>query len=219
VWAVCGILSTSLYQIYIKSKQQDLQLNSYQLLFLQTPTSAAMVLLLSMMSEPWLPLRDAAAAAVVDSSSAVVLSPPSSPLSLLSFPYTSFALLVIFASAVLSFAVNLSIFVVIGRTSPVAYNVLGHFKLVCILLSGVAFFDERFGTTKSIGTMMTLMGVIAFTHFQQTRATGWEQRERNRKDKEQQGREGDTKKEYAYQPTAQRTDEEDNDDGADDKQV
>ena len=33
--AVCGILSTSFYQIWVKSKQQDLQLNSYQLLFLQ----------------------------------------------------------------------------------------------------------------------------------------------------------------------------------------
>ena len=35
IFAILGIGTTSMYQIYVKSKQQDLGLNSYQLLHLQ----------------------------------------------------------------------------------------------------------------------------------------------------------------------------------------
>jgi len=114
VWAGCGVLSTSMYQLWVKSKQQDLGLNSYQLLYYQAPLSAAMVLGISLLSEPvfgndgWLT----------------------------GYVYSPGALAAIAGSAILAFCVNLSIFLVIGRTSPIAYNVLGHFKLCVVLLSG-----------------------------------------------------------------------------------
>lgn len=52
------------------------------------------------------------------------------------YDYTSTSLSYIFASCMLAFCVNLSIFLVIGKTDPIAYNVLGHFKLCVILLTG-----------------------------------------------------------------------------------
>ena len=41
-----------------------------------------------------------------------------------------------------AFLVNLSIFMVIGKTSPVTYNVLGHFKLCSVLAGGFIFFHD-----------------------------------------------------------------------------
>jgi solute carrier family 35 protein E3 len=52
------------------------------------------------------------------------------------FEYDAKAVFAIALSSALSFGVNLSIFLVIGKTSPIAYNVLGHFKLCVVLISG-----------------------------------------------------------------------------------
>jgi len=157
-WAICGIISTSFYQIWVKSKQQDLGLNSFQLLFLQAPPSAALVGMLSLVSEPW-----------------------TGPDGLLNYPYDVYSLSAIIGTGVMSFCVNLSIFLVIGQTSPIAYNVLGHFKLICILMSGFLFFGESSNAPKTIGTILTLAGVIIYTHYQQTLKSGWEEREKHAK--------------------------------------
>ena len=151
--AVMGIVTTSFYQIWVKKEQQDLALDSYQLLFLQAPLSAVMVFLLSAYFEPI-----------------------TGPAGWTEFEYTIPSVLAILGSSAMAFLVNLSIFLVIGRTSPVAYNVLGHFKLCVILLSGFLFFGEDANTMKLIGTLMTLIGVIAYTHLQQNLKSGWEGR-------------------------------------------
>lgn len=154
VWALAGIVSTSFYQIWVKTKQQDLGLDSYQLLFLQAPASAVMVFALSAMTEPIF-----------------------GPGSLTDYPYNQENVSAILGTGVLSFCVNLSIFLVIGKTSPVAYNVLGHFKLVCILISGFVFFKEEANALKMTGTILTLAGVLIYTHLQQNLKSGWETRD------------------------------------------
>ena len=152
--ALMGIVTTSFYQIWVKKEQQDLALDSYQLLFLQAPLSAVMVFLLSFYFEP-----------------------VSGPAGWLEFEYTIPSVVAILASSTIAFLVNLSIFLVIGKTSPVAYNVLGHFKLCVILLSGFLFFGEQANAMKVAGTVLTLAGVIAYTHLQQNLKSGWEGRE------------------------------------------
>jgi solute carrier family 35 protein E3 len=47
-----------------------------------------------------------------------------------------------FVSAIVAFVVNLSIFMVIGKTSPITYNVLGHFKLCTVLAGGFLIFHD-----------------------------------------------------------------------------
>jgi solute carrier family 35 protein E3 len=158
--AVLGIISTSFYQIWVKTKQQDLGLNSYQLLFLQAPVSAIMVFLISFYFEP-------------------VYGPDG----WMEYIYTVPNITAIGLSCMLAFLVNLSIFLVIGRTSPVAYNVLGHLKLCVILITGFLIFNEDTNTIKIFGTALTLCGVIAYTHYQQTIKSGWEQRENKDKNK------------------------------------
>ena len=180
LFALLGICSTSMYQLWVKTKQQDLGLDSYQLLFLQAPTSAVMVLLISFLTEPWGFALDPASAsagagAASDSAAASV--------GVLTYPYTFESSCAILGTGLLSFCVNLSIFLVIGKTSPVAYNVLGHFKLVCILLSGLLFFGEEASPAKLLGTALTLAGVLAYTHWQQNLKSGWEGRDKD-KDKD-----------------------------------
>ena len=49
-FAVCGLMSTGFYQIWVKTEQKALDLNAWQLLYLQAPTSCAMLF----MSTPFL---------------------------------------------------------------------------------------------------------------------------------------------------------------------
>lgn len=152
-WAIAGIISTSFYQIWVKSKQQDLGLNSYQLLYCQAPPSALLVFILAFLTEP-----------------------VGGPHGFMGFNYTTPAVSAIILSSILAFCVNLSIFLVIGKTSPIAYNVLGHFKLCVILISGYVMFGEDMNPAKAMGTALAFAGVVLYTHFQQTLSNGWEQR-------------------------------------------
>merc|ERR1719453_2212610 len=67
-------------------------------------------------------------------------------------------------SACLAFLVNLSIYLVIGTTSPVSYNVLGHGKLCIILASGFLLFGDTFSFKIFIGVVTTFGGVVYYTH-------------------------------------------------------
>merc|ERR1719253_1998751 len=76
--------------------------------------------------------------------------------------YNPEVLAYLLGSGVLAFFVNLSIFLVIGRTSPVSYNVLGHAKLCTILLSGWLFFGEQCSAGRFLGIVMALGGVFSY---------------------------------------------------------
>merc|ERR1719461_127715 len=43
IYAICGVLSTSFYQVWVKTRQQDLGLSPPQLLYYQAPISAILV--------------------------------------------------------------------------------------------------------------------------------------------------------------------------------
>lgn len=181
IYAILGILSTSLYQIYVKTKQQDLGLDSYQLLFLQAPTSAILVLILSLIFEPWLPSTD------------------SNIVTITTYNYTTESIIMLSISCILAFLINLSIFLVIGKTSPIAYNVLGHFKLCVILISGFILFHEQPNLLKVIGTVLAFIGVVLYTHVQQNipkqAAGSWDARDKQvneHKEQQQQQKNGNT---------------------------
>eukprot|EP00698_Gefionella_okellyi_P020036 TRINITY_DN6236_c0_g1_i1.p1 TRINITY_DN6236_c0_g1~~TRINITY_DN6236_c0_g1_i1.p1 ORF type:complete len:328 (+),score=64.42 TRINITY_DN6236_c0_g1_i1:24-986(+) len=139
VYALSAVVVTSMYQIWSGTKQKELQVNSMQLLLYQSPISAVMLLFL-------IPVFDNVGA-------------------LVKYTYTSTAISAILFSAVLAFFVNLSIFLVIARTSPVTYNVVGHFKLTLIILGGWFFFDATLDYRNMFGVALTLVGVFIYTHF------------------------------------------------------
>eukprot|EP00823_Brevimastigomonas_motovehiculus_P002514 TRINITY_DN1530_c0_g1_i1.p1 TRINITY_DN1530_c0_g1~~TRINITY_DN1530_c0_g1_i1.p1 ORF type:complete len:371 (-),score=93.29 TRINITY_DN1530_c0_g1_i1:50-1162(-) len=154
VFGVLGIISTSYYQIFVKVKQKQLGLNSYQLLYYQAPLSAGIVLL-------FVPFFDN----VFDIGKG-----------LLYYQYTSGAIFYILLTALLAFCVNLSIYLVIGYTSPISYNVLGHFKLCVVLFSGWIFFAEDMNSKKLFGAVLTVTGVILYTHLKQKIDNEWDKK-------------------------------------------
>jgi len=139
--AASALLITCMYQIWVGTKQKELECNSYQLLYYQAPISAVMLV-------PIVPLFD-------DMRNFVMPSTETQ--------------LVIFGSSVLAFLVNLSIFLVIGKTSPVTYNVLGHFKLCVILSLGFVFFGQLIDWRNLTGVAVTLSGVFWYTHLKQAK--------------------------------------------------
>ena len=92
-YAVTGVLVTSLYQIWVQTGQKDLQVNSMQLLYYQAPISALILLVC-------VPFMDDME-------------------TLWKFDWTASAVTGIVSSAILAFFVNLSTFLIIGKTSPV----------------------------------------------------------------------------------------------------
>lgn len=140
VVALSALLITCMYQIWVGTKQKELECSSYQLLYWQAPVSAVLLV-------PLIPVLD--------------------DLSTLNQIPNQECLVAIFMSSVLAFLVNLSIFLVIGKTSPVTYNVLGHFKLTIILLLGFLVFGSPVDIRNISGILVTLAGVFWYTHLKQ----------------------------------------------------
>merc|ERR550519_420847 len=71
---------------------------------------------------------------------------------------------VLFLSCILAFCVNLSIFLVVGATSPISYNVLGHAKLLVILTFGIVVFGDDTNFMRLCGMAMAFGGIVTYTH-------------------------------------------------------
>lgn len=140
-FATLGVLVTSLYQVWVGTKQHELQVNSMQLLYYQAPMSSGFLLVLVPFFEP---LTGAGG----------IFGPWSVP-----------ALVMVLTSGVIAFLVNLSIYWIIGNTSAVTYNMFGHFKFCITLLGGYILFQDPLSLHQGAGILCTLSGILAYTHF------------------------------------------------------
>lgn len=138
MYAFLGVVVTSMYQIWVGTKQKELGLDSMQLLFNQAPISAIMLLFIIPCFE--------------------------SPSEIMAYPYDTQSVIAIFVSSLLAFCVNLSIFLVIGKTSAVTYNVIGYFKLALVVLGGFLLFQYPVVLLNIFGIILTLSGVVLYTH-------------------------------------------------------
>lgn len=66
---------------------------------------------------------------------------------------------------VLGLLVSWSTFLMIGATSGLTFNVIGHLKLIIVLAGGVAFFGDQMPPKKLGGVCVALAG-IAWYSFQ-----------------------------------------------------
>lgn len=136
--ALAGVLVTSFYQIWVGTEQKELEANALQLLYYQAPVSALMLV-------PAIPLLDDVRA-------------------LARFEFTSDTLGLIALSCSVALFVNLSTFLVIGATSPISYNVLGHFKLSLVVVGGFLVFSTQIDPRNVVGMCVVFVGVIWYTH-------------------------------------------------------
>lgn len=124
LFAVAGVLVTSCYQIGAGSLQKSLDCSALQLQLYTAPLSALFIL-------PFVPLFDDWSVG--------------SPTGIWEFEFTTANTGAILATGAMAFLVNVSIFWVIGRSSAVSYNTLGHFK-TCFILVSVRWGEEERNT-------------------------------------------------------------------------
>ena len=152
-YAIAGLLGATYYQIFVKTKQKGLNANSWQVLHYQAPQS----LLLTLCTTP---LFDK-------------IKGPEGLIAKLQVMNTELLITIIIGSS-LAFCVNLSVFLVIGRTSPITYNVLGHFKLCVVLLGGIFLFDGDTDPKRLAGMALTFCGVVIYTTLKQSISENWD---------------------------------------------
>ena len=150
-WASAGLMATAFYQLLVKTRQDKLGVNSFQLLHYQAPQSAALVLLCT-------PIFDQMVG----------------PHGVLNYQPTVGAMFAITFSCALAYCVNLSTYLVIGHTNPVSYQVLGHFKLLVILAAGILIFEEDANGLRLSGMLLAFVGVVTYTTLKQGTNSGWE---------------------------------------------
>jgi solute carrier family 35 protein E3 len=146
-------LVTALYQLWAGSKQKELRASSMQLLQAYTPHATVLLGVLVPLCEPmgW------------SSSSRTEET-------LLGYHYSWPALLAIIISAVLGLLVSLSTFLVIGATSSLTYNVVGHLKTVIILTGGCLFFGDSMPLKKFVGVCIAMCGIVWYTNLKLVQA-------------------------------------------------
>lgn len=136
---------TAMYQIWAGSKQKELQASSMQLLHQYTPQAALLLGALIPIMEPLGKFGS------------------KDQQTLLGYQYTPAAAAAIIISALLGLLVSLSTFLVIGCTSSLTYNVVGHLKTVIILTGGCMLFGDEMPPKKLLGVSVAMAGIVWYT--------------------------------------------------------
>ncbi|KAH6788303.1 nodulin MtN21 /EamA-like transporter family protein [Perilla frutescens var. frutescens] len=82
-----------------------------------------------------------------------------------SFEYTPKVIGFIVLSCLISISVNFSTFLVIGKTSPVTYQVLGHLKTCLVLTFGYSLLRDPFSWRNVFGIMVALVGMLLYSYY------------------------------------------------------
>ncbi|KAL3652293.1 UDP-xylose transporter 2 [Castilleja foliolosa] len=86
-------------------------------------------------------------------------------LNVFSFEYTPRVVVFIVLSCMISISVNFSTFLVIGKTSPVTYQVLGHLKTCLVLAFGYSLLHDPFSWRNICGIMVAMVGMILYSYY------------------------------------------------------
>eukprot|EP01040_Poterioochromonas_malhamensis_P002104 gene2104-2243_t len=145
VVACLAVMATGMAQIFTSTYQKSLDCNALQLLYHTSPYITLGMLIMC-------PIFDDLQG-------------------LAKFEYTVPCVLRIFLSCVFALGVNISNYLVLGKTSPLTYQVLGHLKTVLILVLGFTVFQKPVDTRNITGIVIALVGVIAYTEIRRRQAS------------------------------------------------
>ncbi|XP_063988969.1 solute carrier family 35 member E3-like isoform X2 [Diachasmimorpha longicaudata] len=138
IYAGLGVIVTSLYQVWVNRKQKEFQMDPMQLLYYQAPISAAMLFIIIPVLEP------------LDNT--------------IIRHWSCFDISIVLLSSIVAFFVNLTSYWIIGYTSPLTYNMVGHCKFCLLLLGGAIIFHESLAFNQTTGIALTLGGIILYAH-------------------------------------------------------
>mmetsp|Transcript_23359 Transcript_23359/g.21248 ORF Transcript_23359/g.21248 Transcript_23359/m.21248 type:complete len:306 (+) Transcript_23359:76-993(+) len=137
IFATVAVVATSLAQIFTNTYQKSLDCNPLQLLYLTSPLITVGMLLLSPFFDDMTALRN--------------------------YKYTNESILHISISCFFALGVNISNYLVLGMTSPLTYQVLGHLKTVLIIMLGFLIFNKAIDSRNLTGILIAMAGVISYT--------------------------------------------------------
>jgi solute carrier family 35 protein E3 len=132
VFAGCAVLATALAQIFTNTYQKSLECDAMQLLYHTSPIIAMGMLCMSPFFDDLGQLQ--------------------------TFELTYRCKLNIAISCLFALGVNISNYLVLGKTSPLTYQVLGHMKTVCIIILGVVVFNKPIDYRNIFGVLVAMAG-------------------------------------------------------------
>ena len=171
LYGLSAVLTTAVFQIWQGTKQKEFQVSATQL-------QAGIA--------PWQSFQ-ALACAVLTESSAVLTEAGAgeAPATSDGFFRGAFAgdekmvrtLWIVLATCFLALAVNLCSFGLIGRTSAITFQVVGHAKTCLVLVGGYVLFPSKLSDTTQLynnimGVSIAMVGVILYGHLKHAASVG-----------------------------------------------
>ncbi|KAL0533505.1 hypothetical protein IC582_027537 [Cucumis melo] len=140
--SLLAVLTTCVAQIMTNTIQKKFKVSSTQLLYQSCPYQALTLFI----AGPFLDwcLTD---------------------LNVFAFNYTPQVLFFIVLSCLISVSVNFSTFLVIGKTSAVTYQVLGHLKTCLVLAFGYVLLHDPFSWRNILGILVAIVGMVLYSYY------------------------------------------------------
>ncbi|KAJ8768695.1 hypothetical protein K2173_023599 [Erythroxylum novogranatense] len=142
VLSLLAIITTCVGQILTNTIQKRLNVSSTQLLYQSAPFQAAVLFVSGPLVDQFLTNKNVFA-----------------------YKYSPIVSAFIILSCVISVSVNFSTFMVIGKTSPVTYQVLGHLKTCLVLAFGYTLLHDPFTMRNIIGILVAIFGMGLYSYF------------------------------------------------------
>eukprot|EP01006_Ploeotia_vitrea_P065399 TRINITY_DN9161_c0_g1_i1.p2 TRINITY_DN9161_c0_g1~~TRINITY_DN9161_c0_g1_i1.p2 ORF type:complete len:329 (+),score=190.78 TRINITY_DN9161_c0_g1_i1:98-1084(+) len=142
VFAGVAVFFTTFGQILTNANQKDLGLDALQLLYHTSPLMGAGMACL-------IPFFDNVS--------------PTDPNSLINFKFTPPVVGGVLLTCLLAVGVNISNYLVIGKTSPVTYQVVGHLKTCLILILGFIVFEYPIIARNVFGITLAVFGMMVYS--------------------------------------------------------
>ncbi|KAL3518393.1 hypothetical protein ACH5RR_020982 [Cinchona calisaya] len=142
VLSLLAIMTTCVGQILTNTIQKRLNVSSTQLLYQSAPFQAAVLFVSGPLVDQCLTKQNVFA-----------------------HKYSPIVLAFILLSCLIAVSVNFSTFLVIGKTSPVTYQVLGHLKTCLVLGFGYTLLHDPFTTRNILGILIAIVGMGLYSYF------------------------------------------------------
>ncbi|EXB38683.1 hypothetical protein L484_008047 [Morus notabilis] len=142
VLSLLAIVTTCVGQILTNTIQKKLNVSSTQLLYQSSPFQAAILFLSGPFVDEYLTSKHVFA-----------------------HKYDPIVVGFIILSCIIAVSVNFSTFLVIGKTSPVTYQVLGHLKTCLVLGFGYTLLHDPFTERNIIGIFIAVCGMGLYSYF------------------------------------------------------
>ncbi|XP_048424823.1 UDP-xylose transporter 3 isoform X2 [Pyrus x bretschneideri] len=140
--SLLAVLTTCVAQIMTNTIQKKFKVSSTQLLYQSCPYQAITLFVIGPFLDGFLTNQNVFA-----------------------FAYTPQVLFFIVLSCLISVSVNFSTFLVIGRTSAVTYQVLGHLKTCLVLAFGYILLHDPFSWRNILGILIAIVGMVLYSYY------------------------------------------------------